>query len=202
MIVIVDYNIGNVGAVANMLISVGGNAVISSDESCIEKADKLILPGTGAFDSCMLALKKTGIVPLIERKVIEEKVPILGICVGAQMMGLASDEGNEVGLGWVDMKSKKFPNHLGVEVPNMGWSDVVVAEGPDEFFIDYEETPRFYFAHSYYLEPEKALNIWMTASHGLTFAAAIHDHNIYGVQFHPEKSHRFGKHFFEKFLLL
>lgn len=200
MVVIIDYQVGNINAVLNMLDAIGVDAIISSDPEAIHSAEKIILPGIGSFDSCVLALRETGLVPVIEKLVLKQKIPILGICVGAQILGLSSEEGVEKGLAWLDMKTQKFDDALGVKVPHMGWADVFHYGKQDNFFLNAKEQARFYFAHSFFMAPRSKESIWATAFHGIEFAAAIKVNNIYGVQFHPEKSHIFGKRFLQRFV--
>ena len=191
MIAIVDYDIGNLGAVANMLRRVGAEGVITADPAVIGEADRIILPGNGAFDACMRNLKATGLIPLLERRVAD-KVPLLGICVGAQMLGEGSDEGKEPGLGWLKMQNRRFPAITGLRVPHMGWNHVSIAKGEDPLVAGLPDQARFYFVHSYYLAPETEDDILLKAEYGLPFAAGVSQGNVAGVQFHPEKSHRFG----------
>ena len=193
MIAIIDYDIGNVNAIENMLGRLGFNSKITADPKDIELADKIILPGNGAYDACLINLKSTGLVPLLERKVFEEKTPLLGICIGAQMLGKASEEGVETGLGWIDMTVKRFPVELNLPVPNMGWRDVKVNRESHYLIKNLDKEARFYFVHSYFMNPKNNENILMTSNYGFDFVAGVISENILGVQFHPEKSHRFGK---------
>lgn len=202
MIVIVDYEIGNLGAIANMLNRLGARCEISAVPRAIEQADKLILPGNGAFDSCMTGLRATGLVPLLEEKVVRQHTPLLGICVGAQMLGHGSEEGNQAGLGWLDLVVKRFPPDLQLRVPHMGWCHVRRTANPSALFETLSDEARYYFVHSYYLAPADAGNVLLTAEYGIEFAAAVGQGNIAGVQFHPEKSHRFGKQLFRQFIEL
>ena len=192
MIAIVDYDIGNLGAVANMLQRLGFRCVITADPEVIGQAERLVLPGNGAFDACMRALRSTGLVPLLEKRVLEDRVRLLGICVGAQMLGRESDEGDEPGLGWLNMNVRRIPDRLGVRVPHMGWNDVEVHQN-QPLTVGLDERPRFYFVHSYYLVPDDPSDVLMKTTYGIEFAVAVANGNIAGVQFHPEKSHRFGK---------
>ena len=192
MIAIIDYDIGNLAAVANMLHRVGADCQITNDPAVIAAADKIILPGNGAFDACMRNLRATGLVPLLERKVIAEKTPLLGICVGAQMLATKSEEGGEAGLGWLDMHVRRFENLPGLPVPHMGWNQVTAKQPNHPLARDLHDA-RFYFVHSYYLEPQNPADILLTAHYGIDFTAGVARGNIAGVQFHPEKSHRFGK---------
>ncbi|WP_291991149.1 imidazole glycerol phosphate synthase subunit HisH [Candidatus Accumulibacter sp. ACC007] len=199
MIAIIDYDIGNISAVENMLHRIGAESEITKDPEHIERADKIILPGNGAFDACMSNLTASGLVPLLRRKVLEEATPLLGICVGAQMLGTASEEGKHAGLGWLDMTVRRFPEIPGLRVPHMGWDQVcpVIAGHPLLNGIDHESS--FYFVHSYFMKPVNQSDVLLTAHYGLEFAAGVTHANIAAVQFHPEKSHRFGKQLLSQF---
>lgn len=193
MIAIIDFDIGNLAAVSNMLHRVGAACAITRDPDVIARAEGLILPGNGAFDSCMRALRATGLVPLLEQRVLGDRVPLLGICVGAQMLGRESDEGTEKGLGWMDMSVRRFPSSHGLPVPHMGWNEVQVRSGDHPLLSGLDPDARFYFVHSYYLNPGRDEDVILSCNYGVDFAAAVSRDNIAGVQFHPEKSHRFGK---------
>ena len=199
MIAIVDYEIGNLAAIANMFNRLGVQCEITADPVKIETADKIVLPGNGAFDACMQSLRATGLIPLLNEKVIAQKAPLLGICVGAQMLGSGSEEGSEAGLGWMDIKVKRFPSLPDLRVPHMGWCRVKNVSQAHPQFEKLTEEARFYFVHSYYLEPANAEEVLLTANYGMDFAAAVGKDNIVGVQFHPEKSHRFGKQLLAQF---
>lgn len=198
MIAIIDYDIGNLAAVANMLHRVGAQSQITGDPDAIAAADKIILPGNGAFDACMRNLRATGLVDLLERRVLVDKIPLLGICVGAQMLATQSEEGVEAGLGWLDMRVRRFESRPGLPVPHMGWNQVVTAQKNHSLTRNLEDA-RFYFVHSYYLAPQDTADILLTANYGIEFAAGVARDNIAGVQFHPEKSHRFGKSLLQAF---
>lgn len=193
MIAIVDYDIGNLAAVSNMLRRIGFASTITADPEVIASAEKLILPGNGHFDTCMKNIRATGLLPLIERRVLQEGTPLLGICVGAQMLGTGSEEGSEPGLGWFDMKVRRFPKKEGLRVPHMGWNQVTMPRPQDPLVRGLGDDARFYFVHSYYLEPSDPAMTLLACEYGLPFAAGVGRGNIAGVQFHPEKSHRFGK---------
>lgn len=193
MIAIIDYDIGNIIAVANMLQRLGEQCVITSQPSEVEQADRIILPGNGSFDACMQNLRASGLIPVLEYKVLEKNTPLLGICVGAQMLGTASAEGSQPGLGWLDMRVRRFPEMPGLCIPHMGWNLVQPKNGIHPFTSELEPESRFYFVHSYYMEPSDPGDILLLATYGIDFAAAVWHSNIVGVQFHPEKSHRFGK---------
>lgn len=199
MIAIIDYDIGNIAAVANMLHRIGVNCEITNDPKCVERAERIILPGNGSFDACMHNLRVSGLVPLLENKVFEQRTPLLGICVGAQMLGMGSEEGIEAGLGWLPMYVRKFPGLDGLRIPHMGWNQI--HSGTVQHLLNQALEPdsRFYFVHSYYMDPVDPADILYRANYGIEFAAAVARGNITGVQFHPEKSHRYGKALLERF---
>lgn len=199
MIAIVDYDIGNLAAVENMLHRMGVVCEITANASRIEQAEKIILPGNGAFDACMRNLRASGLIQLLEQKVFTERTPLLGICVGAQMLGQGSEEGNESGLGWMDMRVRRFPELPGLRVPHMGWNQVTIQKISHPLMRDMEIESRFYFVHSYYMEPIRDEDVLLKAYYGIDFAAGLARNNIIGVQFHPEKSHRFGKQLLANF---
>ena len=199
MIVVIDYAIGNLAAVANMFKRLGVVCEITSDIEKIRRAKKIVLPGNGAFDACMQGLRATGLIPLLEERVLHEKIPLLGICVGAQMLGHGSEEGDEPGLGWIDMQVKRFPALPGLRVPHMGWCHVKRNAPAHPLLQGMDEDARFYFVHSYYMQAANPQDVLLTAHYGLDFAAAVCVGNIAGVQFHPEKSHRYGKQLLGQF---
>lgn len=193
MIAIIDYNIGNIAAVANMFRRIGVPCKITVQPSEVEDADRIVLPGNGSFDACMRNLRASGLIPVLERKVLNEGVPLLGICVGAQMLGNESAEGKEQGLGWLDMRVRRFPDLPGLKIPHMGWNQVMPVQPNRPLTQGMTRDTRFYFVHSYYMEPANPGDVLLQASYGIKFAAGVCRDNIAGVQFHPEKSHRFGK---------
>ncbi len=199
MIHIVDYGMGNLGSVENMLLQLGANPIMASTPETLESAQKIILPGVGAFDQAMEALKSKGLQPLLDKKVKEEKVPILGICLGMQLMSRASEEGQCEGLGWIDAQTRRFPPSPNYRVPHMGWNTVEAKQGAS-FQPSWHAPPRFYFVHSYFLSCRHAEDRWLTCSYGPGFDAGFIHENLIGVQFHPEKSHRFGKALFQAFI--
>jgi glutamine amidotransferase len=202
MIVIIDYGIGNLASVLNMFKKIGIKDVcISSDISIIEKADKLLLPGVGSFDAGMNNLEKSELIPVLNKKVLIEKTPILGICLGMQLLTQKSEEGLKQGLGWIDGETVKFNfnNNAHLKIPHMGWNYVnVKKENP---LIDINEKKRFYFVHSYYVKCKEEQSIG-TTYYGFDFTCMINKENIFGAQFHPEKSLRFGMKFLENFVKL
>lgn len=199
MIAIIDYEIGNLAAIANMFNRLGVQCEITADPVKIKNAEKIVLPGNGAFDACMQSLRATGLIPLLNEKVMSQETPLLGICVGAQMLGAGSEEGNEAGLGWMDITVKRFPALPNLRVPHMGWCHVKNVSQGHPHFEKLSSDARFYFVHSYYLEATNSEEVLLTANYGKDFAAAVGKNNIVGVQFHPEKSHRFGKQLLAQF---
>lgn len=199
-IVIVDYGVGNTSSIQNMLAKCGQDSLISSNEEEIATADKLILPGVGSFDTGMSKLKSLNLIEVLNQKVLIDKVPILGICLGMQLLGLASEEGELNGLSWIHFKSKhlsKITKEL--KVPHMGWN-FVNKNSEHPLLADLDETSRFYFVHSYYADCEKMEDTMLTAHYGESFTCAVFKENIAGVQFHPEKSHKFGLKLFRNFV--
>ncbi len=202
MIVIIDYHTGNLRSVQNMLKRVGSESVISDSPVVIKKATKLILPGVGSFDYGMEKLEKLGLVEVLDKKANKEKVPLLGICLGAQLLTKSSEEGSRQGLGCFDAKvvrfnNQNFPNDL--KIPHMAWADVRYSE-KSKLFGNFHEIPRFYFVHSYHFITEMANEIAATAEYGYQFVAALEKENILAVQFHPEKSHKFGTQLLKNFV--
>jgi len=198
MISIVDYGVGNLGSIANMLERVGCQSSFARSKEELEGAKKIILPGVGAFDYCMRSLNQSGMRESLDKLVVEKKIPVLGICLGAQMLGDKSDEGVEKGLGWIAMESKKFSNVL-MRVPHMGWNFVE----PLRDSVLFENTcdpQRFYFVHSYYMKPQQSECALATTVYGEKFTSIVAKNNIFGVQFHPEKSHRFGMNLLRNFV--
>ncbi len=193
MIIIVDYGMGNLGSIANMLKKVGAAAIVTGEPSVVERADKLILPGVGAFDNGMRNLTERGLVPVLKAKAMDEKVPILGLCLGMQLFTKASEEGHLPGLGWLDAETVRFrlDPSLGLKVPHMGWNTLELCRSHPALQSLGTE-PRFYFVHSYYVVCNDPSLVLARTEHGYPFASAIAAGNIIGVQFHPEKSHRFG----------
>ena len=199
MIAIIDYDIGNITAVVNMLQRPGLRCQVTAAADAVEQAERIILPGNGAFDACMRNLRASGLIPVLEQQVLRRGVPLLGICVGAQMLGQGSAEGVEPGLGWMDMRVQRFPALPNLRIPHMGWSHVRPVQPQHPLVQGMTEDTRFYFVHSYYMAPQNPADVLLRADYGLGFAAGVAHGNIYGVQFHPEKSHRFGKQLLTSF---
>ena len=203
-IVIVDYQMGNLRSIQNMLRKIGVDSLISHRPEDIAKAQKLILPGVGAFDSGMKHLGGMGLKDALDQKVLADKTPILGICLGMQLFTIASEEGTEPGLGWIDAETVKFDfgdNHEKLKIPHMGWN-VVTPQKQNSLFKDLNDEIRFYFVHSYHVVPKNGDGVLGKTPYGFDFVSIIRKDNIYGVQFHPEKSHRFGMNLLRNFVEL
>ena len=201
MIAVIDYGVGNLGSIINMFKKIGMVETMSATTpDDLKKADKYILPGVGAFDVGIKLLNHSGMREELDRQILELHKPILGICLGMQMLGEMSEEGVEMGLGYIPFSCRKFQlDGMGLRVPHMGW-DYVHTEKDISLAARPKENLRFYFAHSYYAECSDVDDILFSCDYGLHFAAGIHRDNIYGVQFHPEKSHNFGKWLFQNFV--
>lgn len=201
MITIVDYGLGNLNSIKNMLKRVGFRSEISSDPNVILAADKLILPGVGAFDHGMRNIASRGLRESLDRKALEEKVPVLGICLGMQLLCEGSEEGNLPGLGWISGRARLFKfsgADESLKVPHMGWNEVVFNPS-HPLTRDFRASVRFYFVHSYKVECSNAEDVLMTAEYGGPVVAAVASGNIMGTQFHPEKSHKFGMQLLRNF---
>ncbi len=204
MIVIIDYGMGNIGSITNMIKRIGYSAEVSSDISQIQAATKIILPGVGHFDMAMQNIASLGLFDIIKKKALEDKTPILGICLGMQIMCKHSEEGKEAGLGIIDAEVKRFhfSADLKLKVPHMGWN-IVEPNKNDTIFSDMPNEKRFYFVHSYHVVCNDENDIIAATNYGYDFTASFGRENIMGVQFHPEKSHKFGmqllKNFIEKY---
>ncbi|MCT7487114.1 imidazole glycerol phosphate synthase subunit HisH [Aliarcobacter cryaerophilus] len=201
MIVVIDYGMGNLGSIANMIKKVGHKSIITSDLDEIKKATKLILPGVGSFDNGMKNLQERGMIEVLNQKVLVEKIPILGICLGMQLMTKTSEEGNLAGLGWVDAETKKFVSDT-LKIPHMGWN-IIKHQKSSQLFDELESEKRFYFVHSYCVSCNHQEDILTTTNYTHDFVSSFEKENIIGVQFHPEKSHKFGmsiiRNFAEKY---
>ena len=205
MIVIIDYGMGNLGSIQNMLRRVGAkNTLVSSQPDAISTAEKIILPGVGAFDTAVDRLRSGGFIELLEHKANIEKVPMLGICLGMQLLFERSEEGGLEGLGWIEGEVRRFNfarNGEGLKIPHMGWN-IVVQNKPSPIFVEMFQENRFYFVHSYHAVCQNAEDVLLRTNYGYDFTSAVQRDNIFGVQFHPEKSHKFGKKLLENFARL
>jgi imidazole glycerol-phosphate synthase subunit HisH len=191
MIVVLDYGVGNLRSVSNMLRKAGADVRISSDPADVAAADKLLLPGVGHFDHGMRMLRKSGLKDVIDQFVLEDRKPVLGICLGAQILGRGSEEGDEPGLGWVDMECRRLPESDNHRVPHMGWNQLDLKRA-SPLFPEPAPDSRYYFVHSYYMVFVDPAEVVATTRHGIEFTCAVQHNNVFGTQFHPEKSLRHG----------
>lgn len=198
MITIVDYGMGNMGSMLNMFKRIGVEANIESKPEELSKAEKLVLPGVGAFDAAMQCiLGKSGLKEVLDKKAMVEKIPILGVCLGMQLLGSRSEEGELPGLNWIPGVSRRFPLLKHLKVPHMGWN--VARTVRDSGLTNEIGEERYYFVHAYYFESENPSHSLMRTQYGIEFDSGISDNNVFGVQFHPEKSHRFGMNILKNF---
>ena len=198
MITIVDYDMGNSRSVVNMLQRIGFKAEITRDHKKLESAEKLILPGVGSFDTAMKNLEHFELKELLDRKALIEKVPFLGICLGMQILTNSSEEGNLSGLGWIKGSASKFKSENDIKVPHMGWNYIQPSSN-SRLCKNLEDNSRFYFVHSYYVQVNEEEHSSMKTTYSLEFDSGIEKDNIFGVQFHPEKSHKFGMQILKNF---
>ncbi len=200
MIHIIDYGTGNISSIQNMLKKIGVDSIISSNPKEISGAKKIILPGVGSFDTGMKLLNERGWVETLNEKVLNEKITVLGVCLGLQLMCIQSDEGKSKGLGWIDAEVIRFNPGKAAEqirVPHMGWNSV--EELKTVTLIDSKTEQRFYFVHAYHIANVPNEIGWLKTHYGYDFVSGIQKENIYGVQFHPEKSHRYGMELYKNF---
>lgn len=202
-IVIIDYGLGNLNSIENMINRAGGKAEICKSPSDLHKATKIILPGVGAFDHGITGLQNGQWIEALNEVVLHNHTPILGICLGMQLMCNQSEEGKLPGLGWIDSEVRRFEFPLGsaLKVPHMGWNTVSI-KTPNALIKAEDSEQRFYFVHSYHVVCKNSQNVVATTNHGHEIVAAFNRDNIYGVQFHPEKSHRFGMTLIKNFIEL
>lgn len=201
MITIVDYGLGNVLAFSNVYKQLGIKVAIAKDASDLADATKLILPGVGAFDHAMELLLQSGMRDALDEMVMSRGVPVLGVCIGMQILAAASEEGHLPGLDWVPGKVCQFranEKSASLQLPHMGWNDVR-PHGASAIFAGLESDARFYFLHSYYFQCTHDENILAETEYGTKFSCAVQAKNVFGVQFHPEKSHHFGKQLLKNF---
>ncbi len=192
MIVVVDYGVGNLRSVENMLRKAQAACAVSGDPDVILKADKLILPGVGHFAHGMQRLTESGLIEPLNQFALELRRPVLGICLGAQILGRGSEEApGTSGLGWVEMECRRFSEQMGLPVPHMGWNTVEVCQD-NPLLPRGDDEQRYYFVHSYHMVCDRQEDVVGTTVYGQPFTSAVRNGNVLGTQFHPEKSHRFG----------
>ena len=202
MIVIVDYGMGNLGSILNMLKKIGAPAKISSDRAEIADGDKLILPGVGAFDTAMRHLNESGMKDLLDEQVLGKRIPTLGVCLGMQLLTQGSEEGDLPGLGWIAGLTKKFHfdgggHNAALKIPHMGWNTITTSQhdaAPKGLVrgLNDPAPSRFYFVHSYHVTLADDADAAARTHHGYDFVSMVQKGHIMGTQFHPEKSHKFG----------
>jgi imidazole glycerol-phosphate synthase subunit HisH len=197
-VLIVNTGLGNFGSLRNMYRRIGVDAMLSDDPADVEQAPRIVLPGVGSFDAGMNQLRDRGLVgPLTDRW--RAGTPILGVCLGMQLMTRGSEEGSEPGLGWIAADTIRFPSGDGLRIPHMGWNAAVPASDRS-VFAGADEDARYYFVHSYHVVCDDDAHVLAWTDYGVRFASAIHTGSLAATQFHPEKSHRFGMHVLRTFL--
>lgn len=203
MISLVDYGVANLGSMRNMLRRIGAETELVTTAEQVVRATKLILPGIGAFDQGMRALDALGLIEPLRTRVLRDRVPLLGVCLGVQLLGESSEEGNSAGLSLIQARSERLPAkaEAGIRVPHMGWAHIQ-ARQVDPILAGLGSDARFYFVHSYHVVCSAPSDVLAVAHHGIDFTAMIRRENIYGAQFHPEKSHRFGQQLLQNFVEL
>jgi len=201
MITIIDYKTGNLGSIQNILKRIGEESIITSDKDEISKATKLILPGVGAFDTGMKNLMELDLIDILNEKVLVEKTSVLGICLGMQLLSKGSEEGSLPGLGWINGETFRFNfiNTMEYKIPHMGWN-FVQQHKESNLFTDMFPESRFYFVHSYFFRANDMEDILTSTTYEIEFSSAVERGNILGVQFHPEKSHKFGMKLLKNFI--
>lgn len=200
MITVIDYGVGNIGALLNMFDYLGLEAQVSGDARVLANADRLILPGIGAFDKAMSTLRARQLIEPLNDAVFHRRVPVLGVCLGMQLLARRSDEGDEPGLGWIDADVRRItvPIGSGLKVPHIGWMETRSMHR-SALFDPALPTERFYFNHSYHMVCDRREDVSAVIDYGSELCCAVASGNIAGVQFHPEKSHRFGMRLLKAF---
>jgi len=203
MITIIHYGCGNIRAFLNVFKNLNIPVSVATTKDDLGGVSKIILPGVGAFDFVMQSFNKSGMRDVVEKKVMEDKIPILGICAGMQIMADSSEEGKEAGLGWIPGKVKLFDLSkipFVTKIPHMGWNEINPTD--NRLFQNIPNGSRFYFVHSYYFEEENSVAAIAKTNYGIDFTSAVNNDNVYGTQFHPEKSHLNGQQLLKNFALL
>lgn len=201
MIVIIDYKTANLGSIVNMLKRAGATVRVAERPEQLEGASRIILPGIGHFDTCARNLRELGFAEALQAPVRERRLPLLGICVGAQLLTRGSEEGTLPGLGWIAADTRRFPerpNDPHYKIPHMGWNRAQPIQA-HPLFAGFDKEARFYFVHSYCMHCDDSSTMLAATTHGIGFSSAVVSDNIVGVQFHPEKSHKFGMQLLQNF---
>ena len=202
IVTIVDYGMGNIGSLINMFRRIGVQSEVVADLRSIERARKIMLPGVGAFGAAMDRIDALGLRSVLRAKALEERVPFMGICLGMQLMTRSSEESPDAkGLDLIPANTVRFPRVAGLKVPHMGWNEVTVSK-PTALTASLPTEPRFYFVHSYYVQADDPSDVMLRCHYGQDFDAGLYRNNIFGAQFHPEKSHKFGMAFLKGFVEL
>jgi glutamine amidotransferase len=202
MVTVIDYGMGNLGSIQNMFKRIKVESEITGDIEKIAAAKKLLLPGVGAFDAAIEKIESSGLREILDKKVLKEKIPVLGICLGMQLLTKTSEEGVLPGLGWIDAHTVKFNfSDNSLKVPHMGWN-LVKIKNSSPLIDNLSSEPRFYFVHSFHVQCNNPADVLTTTHYGIDFHSIIQHNNIFGAQFHPEKSHKFGMKLLENFARL
>ena len=190
---ILDYGMGNIGSLVNMIRRAGGESIVIADADAVRTAEKLILPGVGHFGNAMRLLAEKGLIEPLAQRVLQDRVPILCICLGAQLVTESSEEADVPGLGWIRGRTVGFARDRmpDLRIPHMGWNDVQVKKD-SPLFLDMHEDPCFYFVHSFHIVCDDPADVLCMTRYGYEFVSAVQHENIFATQFHPEKSHKFG----------
>jgi glutamine amidotransferase len=201
LIVIVDYGVGNISAIINMLDYLGVEAISSNEHKEIQNANGLILPGVGAFDRAMRSLREQKLIELLNDLVLIQSIPVLGICLGMQILARRSDEGTEPGLGWLSADVRKIAVKEGsqLKIPHIGWSETTNSP-TNPLFSQLAGPQRYYFNHSFHMVCDNANDVISTFDFDQVLTCGVNNKNIFGVQFHPEKSHKFGMRILQSFV--
>ena len=200
-ITIIDYGMGNIGSIQNMLKKIGADSIVTSYTGEIKNSLKLILPGVGSFDTGIKNLIKLDLVDILNHKVINEKTPIIGFCLGMQLMTRSSEEGKLRGFGWMDAKTCRFRfnNSDEYKIPHMGWNSIKIMKD-NPLLMEQSDRTRFYFVHSYHVICKQSKDILFMTNYGYDFVSGFMKNNIVGLQFHPEKSHKYGMQILKNFV--
>ena len=200
MITILDYGLGNIGSLKNMFKRIRQNVNITSSPCQIIKSTKIVIPGVGSFDEAMNRINNIkGLREALNLKALHHKIPILGVCLGMQLLTHKSEEGTLDGFKWIPGETKKFPKSSKFKIPHMGWNEVSSRNSKSKLIENIKHDDRYYFVHSYYVKVHNENHSLLKTKHNIEFDSAINKDNLYGVQFHPEKSHKYGMKILKNF---